>query len=71
MAGKCRPSGIGVLDVGNVLISFNLRQIWQFKFGIINGKNVVKISRDNVRLYWDKEDFDKDWEIVKEGNNEV
>jgi hypothetical protein len=60
-----------VLDVGNVLISFNLRQIWQFKFGIINGKNVVKISRDNVRLYWDKEDFDKDWEIVKEGNNEV
>lgn len=30
---------------------------------MMNGKTVVKLSRDNVRLYLSKEEFEGDWKV--------
>jgi len=48
-----------------MLITVNMRQIWNFKYGMLNGKPVVKVNRDNVRLYLSKEEFEEDWKIVE------
>jgi hypothetical protein len=72
MKGICRPRSIGLytIDVGlypignAITISLNTRQIWNFKYGMLGGRNVVKVNRDNVRLYLSKENFECDWEIV-------
>lgn len=62
MEGKCSPRGVGLYTIENeITVSFNMRQIWNFKYGMVNGKTVVKVSRDNVRLYLSKEEFEKDW----------
>lgn len=29
------------------------------------GKPIVKVNRDNVRLYLSKEEFEEDWKIVE------
>lgn len=66
MSGKCRPRSTGLYMVENTItISLNMRQIWNFKYGALNGKTVVKVNRDNVRLYLKKEDFECDWEIIE------
>ena len=66
MIGTCRPLGTGLYTVDNTItITFNMRQIWNFKYGALNGKPVVKVNRDNVRLYLKKEDFECDWEIIE------
>lgn len=65
MIGTCRPRGVGLYTVDNaVTISLNARQIWSFKYGMMNGKTVVKLSRYNVRLYLSKENFEYDWKII-------
>ena len=66
MIGMCRPLDIGLYTVeGAVTISLSPRQIWNFKYGTLKGKTVVKVNRDNVRLYLKKEDFECDWEIIE------
>jgi hypothetical protein len=66
MIGTCRPLGTGLYTVDNTItITFNMRQIWNFKYGVLNGKTVVKVNRDNVRLYLSKEEFKEDWKIVE------
>lgn len=65
MIGTCKPRSVGVYTIENeVMISFSTKQIWNFKYGIVNGKNVVKVSRDNVRLYLSKDEFFDDWKII-------
>ena len=65
MIGTCRPREAGIYTVEGVLmISFSARQIWNFKYGMLGGKTVVKLSRDNVRLYLSKEKFEEDWKII-------
>ena len=62
--GVCRPRSIGLYTVeGAVTISLSTRQVWNFKYGMINGKTVVKLSRYNVRLYLSKEEFEEDWKV--------
>ena len=64
MIGTCRPRGVGLYTiVGAVTISLSTRQIWDFKYGMLGGKTVVKLSRDNVRLYLSKEEFEEDWKV--------
>lgn len=66
MIGTCRPREVGIYTVeGAVMISLSTRQIWDFKYGMLDGKTVVKLSRDNVRLYLNKEEFECDWKIIK------
>lgn len=66
MKGICRPRSIGLYTIENAItISLNTRQIWNFKYGMLGGKTVVKVNRDNVRLYLKKEDFECDWKIVE------
>lgn len=65
MIGTCRPRGVGIYTVeGAVTVSLSMRQVWSFKYGMLNGKTVVKLSRDNVRLYLSKEEFEEDWKII-------
>ena len=66
MIGTCRPRGAGIYTVdGAVAISLSTKQVWSFKYGMMNGKTVVKLSRDNVRLYLSKEEFEEDWKIIE------
>jgi hypothetical protein len=65
MKGKCSPSSVGVYMENKMLITINMRQIWNFKCGMLNGKPVVKVNRDNVRLYLSQEEFECDWEIIE------
>lgn len=65
MIGTCRPRGVGLYTIeGAVTISLSTRQIWDFKYGMMGGKTVVKLSRYNVRLYLSKEKFEEDWKII-------
>ena len=65
MIGTCRPREAGIYTVeGAVMISLGARQIWNFKYGMLGGKTLVKLSRDNVRLYLSKEKFEEDWKII-------
>ena len=62
--GVCRPRSVGLYTVEDaVAISLSTKQVWSFKYGMINGKTVVKLSRYNVRLYLSKEEFEKDWKV--------
>ena len=64
MIGTCKPRSVGVYTVENeVMISFSTKQLWNFKYGMMNGKTVVKLSRYNVRLYLSKEKFKEDWKV--------
>jgi hypothetical protein len=66
MIGTCRPLGTGLYTVDNTItITFNMRQIWNFKYGMLNGEPVVKVNRDNVRLYLSKEEFEEDWKVLE------
>lgn len=66
MIGTCRPLGVGLYTIeGAVTISLSMRQIWNFKYGMLGGKTVVKVNRDNVRLYLSKENFECDWKIIE------
>ena len=65
MIGKCSPRSTGVYMENKMLITINMRQIWNFKYGMMNGKTIVKLSRYNVRLYLSKEEFEDDWKIVE------
>ena len=40
-----------------------------FTYGMLNGKPVVKVNRDNVRLYLSKEEFEEDWKIVEKAED--
>jgi hypothetical protein len=65
MIGKCNPRDTGLYTAeGAVTISLSTRQIWSFKYGVLNGKPVVKVNRDNVRIYLSKEEFEEDWKII-------
>ena len=62
--GVCRPRSVGLYTVeGAVMLSVDMKQVWSFKYGMMNGITVVKLSRDNVRLYLSKEDFECDWRV--------
>ena len=62
--GVCRPRSVSLYTVeGAVAISLSTKQVWSFKYGMINGKTVVKLSHYNVRLYLSKEEFEKDWKV--------
>ena len=66
MIGKCSPRSTGLYTVENTItIITNKGQVWNFKYGMLNGKTVVKLNRDNVRLYLSKEKFEEDWKIVE------
>lgn len=66
MKGICRPRGVGLYTIeGAVTISLSMRQTWEFKYGMLNGKTVVKVNRDSVRLYLSKEEFEEDWKIIE------
>ena len=61
MNGYCKPKETGIyFDGERFSIAVNDRQKWQY--GIMNGKNIVKVSRDNVRLYLSKDEFENDWD---------
>ena len=62
--GVCRPRSVGLYTVeGAVILSVDTKQVWSFKYGMMNGKTVIKLSRDNVRLYLSKEEFEEDWKV--------
>ena len=66
MIGKCSPCSTGFYTVESaVMISLSTRQIWNFKYALLNSKPVVKVNRDNVRLYLSKEEFEEDWKIIE------
>lgn len=64
MNGYCRPKGIGFYKSSKITVAILLNQKWQYKYGMRNGENIVKVSRDNVTLYLSKDNFEKEWEIV-------
>lgn len=65
MISKCSPRSTGFYMENKMLITIDMRQIWNFKYGMLNGKPVVKVNRDNVRLYLSKEEFEEDWKIIE------
>lgn len=67
--GICEPKSTGLYTVENIAVSLTPKQIWNFKHGMLNGKNVVKVSRNNVRLYLSKEEFEEDWLVQGGADN--
>ena len=60
----CRPCSVGLYTVqGAVMLSVDTKQVWSFKYEMLGGITVVKLSRDNVRLYLSKEEFEEDWKV--------
>lgn len=64
MNGYCKPKDTGIYYFNNqVMVAVHINQKWQYKYGMKNGKNIVRVRRDNVSLYVDKDVFENEWEI--------
>jgi hypothetical protein len=66
MNGYCKSKDTGIYYFNNqIMVSVHNKQKWQYKYGMRNGENLVKVSRDNVILYLSKDNFEKEWEIIE------
>ncbi len=65
MNGECKPKESGIYTSEQMMVSVYKTQKWQYKYGMRNGENLVKVSRDNVSLYLTKDNFEKEWEVVR------
>ena len=66
MNGYCKPKDTGIYYFSNeIMVSVHNKQKWQYKYSMINGKDIVKVGRDNVRLYLSKDSFENEWEIIE------
>jgi hypothetical protein len=65
MNGYCKPKEAGIYTSERMMVSVYRAQKWQYKYGMRNGKYIVKVSRDNVSLYLSKDNFENEWEIIE------
>lgn len=67
MNGYCKPKNTVFYKIreSKIIIIMRYNQKWKYQYGMIHGENIVKVSRDNVILYLDKNKFEKEWKIVR------